>query len=604
MAKDSKVFAKHDVVNWFNPDKGREGTYDVASVNKTKKTANLKVHNSFKAKVPYKAIPWSELTHREERGQMSYEKIRSMEDGGKMKQGYNDRMDDSLGNRTGKASSKEQDYKDRRDESKAMNKAEGKRAYQSVGTMDKMASGGLMYLTDAQLQKKIKSAEIGVDRSRGVIQRDIKKRLKQFEAEKKRRQKLLNEADNMRHRRELEAEKKAKMASGGKVDRIYEMVANSIFIFNSKGDKVNTEFGSKTRIGLANMIANDNYSSNEVANAIFDSNEKNGKIKTSLGDKTLKGLVEVIDRVRSEKMAHGGEITVSSEGGQKDVKIPTGSKIRIERYDADSDVYFGRTEMGMGVYIDGKDRDKITTYAEGGGIDGQTFRSAVLWAQGDIEENYNYEDSDLNIQHDLMSDHTELYKAANKFGIQDEGDWREIYEVAFEEMGIENPPQFKKGGSMESGGEIESWVGEKESKGYPVYVRKSGYPTQTISFHKSKELAEKKADKLGGKTYAEGGKTDDWIQGVEAEMKKKGTVGAFTKQAKRAGMTVKEFTKEVLDNPDKYSKRTRERAQFAKNVSKYESGGLFDSEGRKYSKKKGAFLTSEWFTGDLDFLNY
>jgi hypothetical protein len=54
-----------------------------------------------------------------------------------MKQGYNDRMDDSLGNRDGKESSKEQNYKDRRDEAKAMNKAEGKRAYQSVDTMDK-----------------------------------------------------------------------------------------------------------------------------------------------------------------------------------------------------------------------------------------------------------------------------------------------------------------------------------------------------------------------------------------------------------------------------------------------------------------------------------
>ena len=54
-----------------------------------------------------------------------------------MKQGYNDRMDDSLGNREGKESSKEQNYKDRRDEAKAMNKAEGKRAYQSVESMDK-----------------------------------------------------------------------------------------------------------------------------------------------------------------------------------------------------------------------------------------------------------------------------------------------------------------------------------------------------------------------------------------------------------------------------------------------------------------------------------
>jgi hypothetical protein len=34
------------------------------------------------------------------------------------------------------------------------------------------------------------------------------------------------------------------------------------------------------------------------------------------------------------------------------------------------------------------------------------------------------------------------------------------------------------------------------------------------------------------------------------------------------------------------------------------SGGLFYSEGRKYSKKHGEFLTSEWFSGDLDFLNY
>jgi hypothetical protein len=54
-----------------------------------------------------------------------------------MKQGYNDRMDDSLGNRDGKKSSKEQNYKDRRDEAKAMNKAKGKRAYQSVESMDK-----------------------------------------------------------------------------------------------------------------------------------------------------------------------------------------------------------------------------------------------------------------------------------------------------------------------------------------------------------------------------------------------------------------------------------------------------------------------------------
>ena len=61
-------------------------------------------------------------------------------------------------------------------------------------------------------------------------------------------------------------------------------------------------------------------------------------------------------------------------------------------------------------------------------------------------------------------------------------------------------------------------------------------------------------------------------------MEKKGTVGAFTKQAKREGMTVKEFTKEVLDNPEKFSKKTRARAQFSKNVSKFDKGGKISSK--------------------------
>ena len=55
----------------------------------------------------------------------------------KKQQGYNARLDESLGMRTGKASGKKQNYKARRDESKGMSKAMGRRAYASVGTMDK-----------------------------------------------------------------------------------------------------------------------------------------------------------------------------------------------------------------------------------------------------------------------------------------------------------------------------------------------------------------------------------------------------------------------------------------------------------------------------------
>lgn len=65
--------------------------------------------------------------------------------GGKT-QGYNARLDESLGNRKGRESTKQQSKKDRRDESKGMEKGSGRRAYSSVSTMDvgdrKMAKGG------------------------------------------------------------------------------------------------------------------------------------------------------------------------------------------------------------------------------------------------------------------------------------------------------------------------------------------------------------------------------------------------------------------------------------------------------------------------------
>ena len=56
--------------------------------------------------------------------------------GGKT-QGFNDKLDDSLGNTKGKRSTKEQNYKDRRDESEAMEKKQGRRKYARVKTMDK-----------------------------------------------------------------------------------------------------------------------------------------------------------------------------------------------------------------------------------------------------------------------------------------------------------------------------------------------------------------------------------------------------------------------------------------------------------------------------------
>ena len=54
------------------------------------------------------------------------------------KQGYNAKLDESLGMRKGAASSKKQSMKSRRDESKGMAKKVGKKkAYGAVKTMDK-----------------------------------------------------------------------------------------------------------------------------------------------------------------------------------------------------------------------------------------------------------------------------------------------------------------------------------------------------------------------------------------------------------------------------------------------------------------------------------
>ena len=49
-------------------------------------------------------------------------------------QGYNARLDESLGARRGK---KRQSFKARRDESKGMEKSMGRRAYSAVRTMDR-----------------------------------------------------------------------------------------------------------------------------------------------------------------------------------------------------------------------------------------------------------------------------------------------------------------------------------------------------------------------------------------------------------------------------------------------------------------------------------
>ena len=64
-------------------------------------------------------------------GDRAYSRVQTMD-----AQGYNDRMDESMGMSNGKESSMKQSMKDRRDESKGMEKSMGNRAYSRVQTMD------------------------------------------------------------------------------------------------------------------------------------------------------------------------------------------------------------------------------------------------------------------------------------------------------------------------------------------------------------------------------------------------------------------------------------------------------------------------------------
>lgn len=66
-------------------------------------------------------------------------------------QGYNDKLDESLGSKDGKQSTKKQSMKSRRDESEGMEKSKGKRKFSSDRGMDK--EPGKTKLTAKQLKK-------------------------------------------------------------------------------------------------------------------------------------------------------------------------------------------------------------------------------------------------------------------------------------------------------------------------------------------------------------------------------------------------------------------------------------------------------------------
>jgi hypothetical protein len=78
-----------------------------------------------------------------------------------------------------------------------------------------------------------------------------------------------------------------------------------------------------------------------------------------------------------------------------------------------------------------------------------------------------------------------------------------------------------------------------------------------------------------------------WIQNAVKMMEKKGTVGAFTKQAKSKKESPVEYAEEVLEHPEKHIKRTRKRAQFVENVKPDAEKAVEKAVEKKPGAKRG-----------------
>jgi ABC-type uncharacterized transport system substrate-binding protein len=59
-----------------------------------------------------------------------------------------------------------------------------------------------------------------------------------------------------------------------------------------------------------------------------------------------------------------------------------------------------------------------------------------------------------------------------------------------------------------------------------------------------------------------------WIQKAKTKMVKKGTVGAFSRKAKKAGMSTASYARKVTKKGSRASSATKKQANFAKNVRK------------------------------------
>jgi hypothetical protein len=149
-----------------------------------------------------------------------------------MKQGYNSRLDESLGARNGK---KTQGLKDRRDESKGAEEGAGKRAYSAVSTMDKSKKRKVTKTNkDGVKTRQVSKNGVvkkTVTRTKGGVEKEIERGNKRIEVQKYKNEGVKNRTViNMKKNNSSDLKqnpKTGKMSIKG--TPVKDLVKNSVF---------------------------------------------------------------------------------------------------------------------------------------------------------------------------------------------------------------------------------------------------------------------------------------------------------------------------------------------------------------------------------------
>jgi hypothetical protein len=451
--------------------------------------------------------------------------------GGKA-QGYDDRLDESLSMHDGAEKTKKQSKKDRRDESAGMEKSMGRRKYASVGTMDR----GSKYEILPRPPKDYIAYVIDMDGNASL------KYSKTFQGANRMMQNMLKKNQDVSthgiskydpfygthifygHGEAISFEPLKGFAKGGKTQG-----------YDDRGDEeLGMTDGKESRFQQSKKDRRDEMKgeNRSAGNKTYGSFARGGLIQVKSGNKgKWETIYQEPKNTKSEKRANMFFDEEKARG--KSVFLLVDNEVWEEHIaKGDEEEYAKGGEVGVGVGDSIIIRQEIYGHTHGGAM-----HLLKIGQKGNI---------------DSIDEEREIV------GIQLEN-FEKVY-VHIDDLDpyyIEVISTYAKGGKMQGynarGDEELGMTDGKESRF-----------KQSKKDRRDEMKGENRA--AGNKTYGsfEKGGDTNWVQEVvdSPDFRK----GAFTKKAKKRGLTPEEFMRKVLKNPSEYNERTRRQAQFMKNI--------------------------------------